>query len=137
MSIEKKIKEKITASKAWQKLVARSHTKTLPGFRNVSPFNIVKRLNEHVIWDDLIERASAISYNTAMALPPLLLFLCTLIPIIANSQFIVRLQLMDQLTVLIKDVIPARSNHEPILAFIDTIVSKPRNTLLLDRKSVV
>jgi membrane protein len=130
MGVGKKIKERVAESGAWRRLVARSRTENLPGFRSVSLFNTVKKFKEHVVWDDLIERASAISFNTAMALPPLLLFLCTLIPVIANFQFIIKLQLMEQLTVLIKDVIPAKSNHEPILAFIDTIVSKPRNALL-------
>lgn len=130
MSVGKKIKNKVEATGLWQKMVAQSHSEKLPGFRNVSLFNAIKRFREHVIWDDLIERASAISFNSAMALPPLLLFLCTLIPIIANFNFIIELNLMGQLKTLIIDIIPARSNHEPILAFIDTIVEKPRNALL-------
>lgn len=130
MSVSKKIKDKIEATGLWQKMVAQSHSEKLPGFRNISLFNAIKRFREHVIWDDLIERASAISFNSAMALPPLLLFLCTLIPIIANFNFIIELNLMGQLKALIVDIIPARSNYEPILAFIDTIVEKPRNALL-------
>jgi len=130
MSIGKKIKDKVAATGLWQKMVTRSHSEKLPGFRNVSLFNAIKKFREHVVWDDLIERASAISYNSAMALPPLLLFLCTLIPIIANFNFIVELNLMGQLKTLIIDIIPAESNHKPILAFIDTIVEKPRNALL-------
>lgn len=132
MSAGKKISEKIRSSAVWQKLVAGSRTENLPGFRRVSLFNTIRQFREHVVWDDLIERASAIAFNTAMALPPLLLFLCTLIPIIyANFHFIIELKLMDQLTMLIRDIIPARSNYEPILAFIDQIVNQPRNGLLL------
>lgn len=130
MGVGKKIKKTVAESNAWRRLVARSRSENLPGFRKVSLFNTVKKFREHVVWDDLIERASAISFNTAMALPPLLLFLCTLIPIIANSEFIVKLRLMDQLETLIIDVIPAESNYKPILTFIDTIVQKPRNALL-------
>ena len=130
MSLIKKIRSKIARSHLWQRLVAGSHKENLPGFRQVSLFNTIQRFKEHVVWDDLVERASAIAFNSAMALPPLLLFVCTLIPIIANFHFIIELRLMDQLAELIKDVIPARSNYEPILAFIDQIVNKPRNALL-------
>ncbi len=130
MNLIKKISRAIGRSAIWQNIVAGSHNKNLPGFRQVSLFNTIQRFKQHVIWDDLVERASAIAFNSAMALPPLLLFLCTLIPVIANFHFIVELRLMDQLTALIKDIIPARSNHEPILAFIDQIVNKPRNALL-------
>ncbi|GAB3019690.1 YhjD/YihY/BrkB family envelope integrity protein [Niabella terrae] len=130
MSIGKKIRSIIGASGFWKKLVEESRKENLPGFQQVSLHQAIQRFRKHVIWDDLIERASAISFNSAMALPPLLLFLCTLIPVIANFNFIVDLQLMAQLRTLITDIIPARNNYEPILSFIDTIVEKPRNALL-------
>ena len=130
MSLGKKIRRSIGNSRAWHKLVEHSRSERLPGFRKVSLFNAVKNIWQKVVWDDIIERASAISFNSAMALPPILLFLCTLIPIFANFQFIENLRLMDQLRDLIKDLIPAKSNHDPILAFIDSIVEKPKNFLL-------
>lgn len=131
MGVGKKIKNWVAESGLWRKLVARSRSEKLPGFRSVSLFNTVKKLREHVVWDDLIERASAISFNSAMALPPLLLFLCTLIPIIAKSTFIIQLDLDEQLYGLIRDIIPAPNNHEPIIKFVYDIINEPRNDLLI------
>lgn len=131
MGVGKKIKEKVAGSEAWRQLVARSRSENLPGFRSVSLFNTIKKFREHVVWDDLIERASAISFNSAMALPPLLLFLCTLIPIIANSPYIIQLALDEQLYDLIRDIIPASNNNEPVVAFVHGIINEPRNGLLV------
>lgn len=131
MSIGKKIKDKVAGSKFWRMLVAKSHSEKIPGFQNVSPFNTIKRFKENVIWDDLIERASAISFNSAMALPPLLLFLCTLIPIIAKFNFIVELDLEGQLYSVLSDIIPAERNYNAIHDFIFGIINVPRNGLLV------
>ncbi|HTG57710.1 MAG TPA: YhjD/YihY/BrkB family envelope integrity protein, partial [Niabella sp.] len=131
MGVGKKIKEKVEDSGVWRQMVARSRSENLPGFRSVSLFNTVKKFKEHVVWDDLIERASAISFNSAMALPPLLLFLCTLIPIIARFTFVIQLDLDEQLYDLIRDVIPASNNNEPIVAFVHGIINEPRNGLLI------
>ena len=106
MSVKRKITEKVASSSLWQKLVAQSHKENLPGFRKISLFNAIRKFREHVIWDDLIERASAISFNSAMALPPMILFLCTLIPVIAKFIFIVKLDLEGQLYTLIKTLSP-------------------------------
>ncbi|WP_262915140.1 YihY/virulence factor BrkB family protein [Niabella ginsengisoli] len=102
----------------------------MPGFKSISLANTTKKFKEHVDWDDLIERASAISFNSAMALPPLLLFLCALIPIIARFTFIIRLNLEDQLYGLIRNVIPAKNNYDPIIDFIKSIIEKPQSALL-------
>lgn len=131
MSVKKKIKEKFASSSIWQKLIEQSHKENLPGFRKISLFNAIKKFREHVIWDDLLERASAISFNSAMALPPMILFLCTLIPIIAKFNFIIKLDLEGQLYSLIKDIIPAKNNYEPILEFVYGIINEPRNGLLI------
>ena len=130
MIASKKILAYLKETAVGKRLETISHSTKIPGFQSVSIYKVLKRIKEHVMWDDLVERASAISFNSAMALPPLLLFLCTLIPIIAHFNFIIDLNLMGQLKAFIVDVIPAKSNHDSILAFIDTIVDKPRNTLL-------
>ncbi|TXI35393.1 MAG: YihY/virulence factor BrkB family protein [Niabella sp.] len=112
-------------------LIEKSKTKKLPGFRSISLYDTVVRIKREVIWDDMIERASAISFNTAMALPPMILFLCTLIPIIAKFNFIIELDLVGQLNEFVKTVIPAQNNYQPILDFINSTIERPRNTLLI------
>ncbi|WP_346239428.1 YihY/virulence factor BrkB family protein [Niabella insulamsoli] len=129
MSFIQKIKAKITNSGLWKNLVERSHSEKLPGFKSVSLFNAIKKFREHVVWDDLIERASAISFNSAMAMPPLLLFLCTLIPIIANFDFIIQLNLEQELYKLIGDLVPSK-HYAAIHDFIYSIINEPRTGLL-------
>lgn len=139
MGVGKKIKERVAESGFWRRLVARSRSEKLPGFRSVSLFNTVKKFREHVVWDDLIERASAISFNTAMALPPMILFLCSLIPIIAKLHFIIELNLEEQLYALIRDIIPVSPVKDPtekdsytaIHDFLYNIINEPRNGLLI------
>ncbi len=76
----------------------------------------------------LTERASAISYNFIMAIPPSFLFLFTLLP---NLPFIKRLELETQLKLLIKNIIPATGYNDTIISFIDTTFFKsPRIGLL-------
>lgn len=65
------------------------------------------------------ERASAISYNFIMAIPPSLLFLFTLIP---NLPFISKKSLKLQLHTLIIDIIPARGYNEQVISFVDTFI---------------
>lgn len=129
--MKQRIINKIQNSRLWQKLVEHSHRENLPGFKNVSLFNTIKKFREQVVWDDLLERASAISFNCAMALPSMILFLCTLIPIIAKQNFIVQLDLEGQLYAFIKDVIPDKNNYEPVLEFIYNIINDQRSGLLI------
>ncbi|HOZ97000.1 MAG TPA: YihY/virulence factor BrkB family protein [Niabella sp.] len=112
-------------------LIDKSKSEKIPGFRDISPYDTLRRIKKEVVWDDMIERASAISFNSAMALPPLLLFLCSLIPVIVRFNFVVELDLIGQLNDFVKDVVPARNNFQPILDFINSIIERPRNTLLI------
>jgi membrane protein len=64
----------------------------------------------------LTERASAIAYNFIMAIPPSFLFLFTLIP---NLPFIKKREIFKQLSLIIKDIIPAEGYNKTIITFID------------------
>lgn len=114
-----------------KKIISKTKTNKIPGFKTVSLYDTLKRIKEQVVWDDLVERASAISFNSATALPPMMLFLCTLIPIFAKFNFIAEMNLIGQMEAVIKDIIPARSNYEPVIEFVNGIVNKPRSGLLV------
>lgn len=64
----------------------------------------------------LTERASAISFNFIMSLPPTCLFLFTLIP---NLPFIPKKSIHTQLDNLIVDMVPAKNYNEGLIAFVD------------------
>src|SRR5882757_9349626 len=77
----------------------------LPGFEGVPLYDVIKFFYRQVKTVGLTERASAISYNFIMALPPSLLFLFTLIP---NLPFISKRSIKTQLHGLIVDIVPSK-----------------------------
>ena len=74
-----------------------------PGFEGVPLYDVIQFLRRQIQTHGLTERASAISYNFVMALPPALLFLLTLVP---NLPFVSRRNITYQLNSLIHDIIP-------------------------------
>lgn len=88
----------------------------LPGFEGVPLFDVGRFFIKQVKTVGLTERASAIAYNFIMAIPPSFLFLFTLIP---NLPFIKKREIMKQLSLIIKDIIPAEGYNKDIISFID------------------
>ncbi len=88
----------------------------LPGFEGVPLYDVGKFFYRQVKSVGLTERASAIAYNFIMALPPSFLFLFTLIP---QLPFFKAGEIQKQVTVLIKDIIPAEGYNKNIITFID------------------
>jgi membrane protein len=88
----------------------------LPGFEGVPLYDVVRFFYRQVKTVGLTERASAIAYNFIMAIPPSFLFLFTLIP---NLPFIKKREIMKQLSLVIKDIIPAEGYNGAIITFID------------------
>lgn len=73
----------------------------------------------------MTERASAISFNFVMAIPPAIIFLFTLIPFFPITQ-----KFQEELFGLIKDVIPGEKDHGNLISFLKDFINKPRNELL-------
>lgn len=87
----------------------------LPGFEGVPLYDVVRFFYKQVKTVGLTERASAIAYNFIMAIPPSFLFLFTLIP---NLPFIKKREILKQLSLIIKDIIPAEGYNKTIINFI-------------------
>jgi membrane protein len=87
----------------------------LPGFEGVPLYDVIRFFYRQVKTVGLTERASAIAYNFIMAIPPSFLFLFTLIP---NLPFIKKKEIFKQLSLLIKDIIPAEGYNKTIITFI-------------------
>ena len=95
----------------------------LPGFEAVPLFDVVRFFYRQIKTVGLTERASAIAFNFIMAIPPSFLFLFTLIP---NLPFIKKRDILNQLTLIIKDIIPAEGYNKNIISFIeDTFFKTP------------
>src|SRR5687767_2971210 len=86
----------------------------LPGFHGFSLFEVWPRFIQQLKKNNLAERASGISFNVFMAIPPTLIFIFTLIPHLPISQ-----DLINQLFTLIRDIIPGEKNNSVIISFLE------------------
>jgi membrane protein len=91
-----------------------------PGFQGISLYDVLKYFFKNFSIPHLTERASAISYNFIMSVPPTCLFLFTLIP---NLPFVSKNALKIQLHALITDIIPARTNNKGLIEFVDSFIN--------------
>lgn len=73
----------------------------------------------------MTERASAISFNLVMAIPPAFIFLFTLIPLLPISK-----EFEEGLYNLIRDVVPGEKNNANLIKFLQDFINNPRNGLL-------
>ncbi|HEY8894715.1 MAG TPA: YihY/virulence factor BrkB family protein, partial [Niastella sp.] len=90
-------------------------------------YDVILFFKEQVRRVGLTERASAISYNFIMAIPPSCLFLFTLIP---NLPFIRRGAAKRQLHSIIRDIIPADTYNKGIISFVDSFFRDDHIALL-------
>ena len=125
MKFLKNIKNKIVHSGFVENTISWSKKHTLPGLNNVCVYDVFRKTGQQINDDDIFERASAISYNFAMAFPPAIIFLFTLIPYMPISDGFIY-----ELRSLIKDIIPSPENHAAIIHFLDDFIKNPRNDLL-------
>ena len=99
----------------------------LPGFDGIPLYDVIVFLLKQVKTHGITERASAISYNFVMALPPSLLFLFTLIP---NLPFVSKQNITIQLHSFIYDIIPSPVYNREVIKFVDSFIDNSRFGLL-------
>jgi len=120
-----KIGDRIAATAPAKFVIDKSKETSLPGFRGIPLFDVVKFFVGQVKTVGMTERASAIAYNFFMAIPPAIIFLFTLIPFLPITQ-----QFQDEMFGLIKDVIPGEKENPVLIRFLKDFINKPRNGLL-------
>ena len=99
----------------------------LPGFEGVPLYDVIVFFIRQVRVTGLTERASAISYNFIMALPPSLLFLFTLVP---HLPFISVKNIRVQLHALIYEIIPSPVYNKEVIRFVDSLLEETKLGLL-------
>ena len=125
MSLRSDINNRFTETALGKVMIERSRTTYLPGFSGF-PLNIVwASFRQQLKKNSLVERASGISFNVVMAIPPALIFIFTLIPYLPISK-----QFIHQIFALIKDVVPGEKNNSVIIKFLNDFINRPRNGLL-------
>lgn len=120
-----KIKHRIGVSAPVSFLVKKSKDTSLPGFRGIPLYDVIRFFIGQVKTVGMTERASAIAFNLVMAIPPAIIFLFTLIPFFPITQ-----QIQDQLFGLIRDVIPGEKDHDVLINFLKDFINNPRTGLL-------
>jgi membrane protein len=119
------ISQRVASSFPANWLIRQSQKIRLPGFHGIPLYDVLKFFFKQVRKVGLTERTAAISFNFVMAIPPIIIFICTLIPYLPISE-----QFVHQLHGLIRDVVPGEKNNSALIAFIDDFIKKPKNGLL-------
>lgn len=121
----KKITDKITSSAPASFIINKSKKNSLPGFRGIPLYDVVMFFVGQVRTVGMTERASAISFNLFMAIPPALIFMFTLIPLLPISH-----EFEEGLYSIIRDIIPGEKNNANLIHFMQDFINNPRNGLL-------
>ena len=124
MHLLTKIKRRFITSLPVKFLIRKSRSLVLPGFNGIPLYDVIRFFIKQIQKTSLNERASSISFNILMAIPPACIFLFTLLPYLPVKG------LMSELFTLIRDVIPGESNNSSIIDFFQDIISRERNDLL-------
>jgi membrane protein len=119
------IRNKILSTFPFSWLISISKKVRLPGFYGIPLYDVIIFFYKQVRRVGLTERTSAISFNFIMAMPPMIIFLFTLIPYLPISQ-----ALINQLYELIREIIPGEKNYEPIIDFLNDFLNNQRYGLL-------
>jgi Predicted membrane protein len=101
-------------------LTEKSKKIVLPRFEGVPLYDVLTFFRDQIKRVGLTERASAVSYNFIMSIPPTCLFLFTLIP---NLPFVRTRAVQWQIRGIIRDIIPASEYNKGIIAFVDSFFS--------------
>jgi membrane protein len=125
MPIISRIRKSIATSPPAKQIVGRSKVTSLPGFRGIPLFDVVKFFLSQVRTVGMKERASSIAFQFVMAIPPSLIFLFTLIPFFPISK-----QFERELYGLIRDVVPGEKDNSILIGFLKDFINKPRSGLL-------
>ena len=125
MALFTNIANKIASLPPVKIVINKSKVSSLPGFRGIPLYDVIKFFLGQVKTIGMTERASAIAYNFFMAIPPALIFLFTLIPFLPISR-----DFENSLYNLIRDVIPGEKDNSVLIKFLQDFINKPRNGLL-------
>ena len=119
------IRNKILSTFPFNWLISQSKKIRLPGFYGIPLYDVISFFYKQIRRVGLTERTSAISFNFIMAIPPMIIFLFTLIPYLPISQ-----ALINQLYELIREIIPGEKNYTPIIDFLNDFLTNQRYGLL-------
>ncbi len=125
MTFLDKIGNRLVALPPAKFVINKSKITSLPGFRGIALYDVVQFFFRQVRTVGMTERASAISYNFFMAIPPAIIFLFTLLPFLPIPR-----QFEEELYGLIRDVVPGEKDNAVLIGFLQDFINTPRSGLL-------
>jgi membrane protein len=95
----------------------------IPGFADLSPWDVVKQAVKSFFDDDMVTYAAALSYHLTLALFPFIIFMLTLLGALGLSEF------FDRVLVHARDALPPDA-YDLLARVISEIRGQPREGLL-------
>lgn len=120
-----RIKRKILVSPPISFLIRKSKKIFLPGFQGIPLFDVIRFFFLQAKKTGFTERSSAIAFNFTMTIPPVVIFLFTLLPYLPISK-----DFINQLFLFIKDIVPGEKNNAGLIKFLRDILHRQRSGLL-------
>lgn len=124
MHLLTQIRRKFITSFPVKFVIRKSKNIIPPGFNGIPLFDVIRFFFLQIQQTSLNERASSIAFNLLLAIPPACIFIFTLLPYLPIKDE------LEQLYELIRDVIPGKQNHDPIIQFLSDFASNERSDLL-------
>lgn len=98
---------------------------SLPGFQGVPLYEVFHFFIKQLTKPGLNQRAAAISFNFIMAIPPLCIFLFSLVPLLPIAD-----QFNKELMHIVNDLTPNTNTRKMVQDFLDDFFGRPRNSLV-------
>lgn len=114
----------IVESKPIKWIIAWSKKLVLPGFEGIPLYDVLHFFFQQTQKIGLQERAASIAFNFLMAIPPLLIFLFTLLSYIPGSK-----SLYSEILVLMRNIVPDESTYMMIRKVLDDFFKTGTGTL--------
>jgi membrane protein len=106
-------------------LIRKSKKIFLPGFQGIPLFDVIRFFFLQAKKTGFTDRASAIAFNFTMTIPPVVIFLFTLLPYLPISK-----DFTNQIFLLIRDIVPGEKDNEGLITFLEDILNNERSGLL-------
>jgi len=124
MHLLTQIRRKFITSFPVKFVIRKSKNIILPGFNGIPLFDVIRFFFIQIQKSSLNERAASIAFNLLVAMPPACIFLFTLIPYLPIKEE------LEPLYELIREVIPGKQNHDPIISFLKDFATNEQGGLL-------
>lgn len=114
----------ITGSKPYQRACEAMDRVMLPGFHGASLYRVGRTLFQEIRMNKLNIRGAAVTYNFLMAIPPSLLFFCSLVPYLPLKG------VQESLLTIIRVLTPSEASYQTLSGVVIDFLNNERSGVL-------